>query len=64
MPKNRLELGRFQNYSISIFADFGKYSKIDFFTISILKNWAKIVDSSIAIKIDPALLHILKVSGA
>ena len=56
MPKNRLELGRFQNYSISIFADFGKYSKIDFFTISILKNWAKIVDSSISIKIDPALL--------
>ena len=56
MPKNRLELGRFQNYSISIFADFGKYSKIDFFTISILKNWAKIVDSSISIKIDPALM--------
>ena len=55
-PKNWLELGRFQNYSISIFADFGKYSKVDFFTISILKNWAKIVDSSISIKIDPALL--------
>ena len=58
-PKNWVELGRFQNYSIPIFNDFGKYSKIDFFTISILKNWAKIVDSSISIKIDPALLGIL-----
>ena len=57
-PKNWVELGRFQNYSIPIFNDFGKYSKIDFFTISILKNWAKIVDSSISIKIDPALLSI------
>ena len=43
-----LELGRFQNqsisilllelYSISILVDFGRYSKNDFFTISILQN--------------------------
>ena len=57
-PKNWVELGRFQNYSIPIFNDFGKYSKIDFFMISILKNWVKIVDFSITIKIDPALLNI------
>jgi len=52
-----LELGRFQNYSISILwlelysisilVNFGKYSKPDFFTISILKNLVKIVDFSI-----------------
>ena len=65
-PKNWVELGRFQNYSIPILNNFGKYSKIDFFTISILKNWDKIVDSSISIKIDPALLFErkeLKVTG-
>ena len=32
--------------------------KIDFFTISILENWVKIVDFSISIKIDPALVFI------
>ena len=57
-------LGRFQNYSIpilllglfsiSIMVDFGKYSWTDFFTISILKSWVKIVDFSILIKINPA----------
>ena len=58
-----LELGRFQNhsisilllqlYSISILVDFGRYSKNDFFTISILQNWVRIIDSSILIRINP-----------
>ena len=44
-------------FPISVFWRFWRLIKIDFSSISILKNCFKIVDFSISVKIDPALLE-------